>query len=165
MIFFLHNVDISEDNNLQLQRKEYFFENIYISIINNSGLKVEEILLINMQDIQFTDEQRITGIKERDLNQNFKVNKSEQCFRIKKLKINNQLMEAVNPVILSQIKKSKYPFFELTKQKQNLIQDSNNEIAPDQIDHYKTNVFFLDEAELMVEAALFPKILNLKGYI
>ena len=30
MIFFLHNVDISEDNNLQLQRKEYFFENIYI---------------------------------------------------------------------------------------------------------------------------------------
>lgn len=36
-------------------------------------------------------------------------------------------MDAVNPVILSQIKKSKYPFFELKKQKQNLIQDLKQE--------------------------------------
>lgn len=110
MIFFLHNVDISEDNNLQMTRKEYFVENLYISIINNSALKVEELLLVNMEDIEFTEEERVSKIKESENNQNFKVKKSDQCFRIKKLKINNQLIEAVNPVILSQIKKSKYPF-------------------------------------------------------
>lgn len=110
-----------------MHRKEYIVENLYISIINNTALKAEEILLINMEDIEFTDEERLSKIKEGESNQNFKVKKSEQCFRIKKLKINNQLMDAVNPVILSQIKKSKYPFFELKKQKQNLIQELKQE--------------------------------------
>lgn len=63
MIFFLHNVDISEDNNLQMTLKEYFVENLYISIINNSALKVEELLLVNMEDIEFTEEERVSKIK------------------------------------------------------------------------------------------------------
>jgi hypothetical protein len=39
------------------------------------------------------------------------------------------------------------------------------EEKPEQIDHYKSIVFFLDEAELMVEASLFPKLMDLKKYI
>jgi len=47
---------------------------------------------------------------ESDGRENFNVKRNEECFQIKKLKINNQLLDAVNPVILSQIKKSKHPF-------------------------------------------------------
>lgn len=32
---------------------------------------------------------------------------------VKKIKFNNQMKDAVNPVVLSQIKKSNYPFIEL----------------------------------------------------
>jgi len=51
MIFFIHNVDISSNNNLQLSKNEYLIENLFVSIIYNSSYKVEELLLINMEDI------------------------------------------------------------------------------------------------------------------
>jgi hypothetical protein len=164
MIFFLHTVDISTDSNLKTSRSEYVIENLYISLINNNSQKAEEILLINMEDIEYTEEEKMSKIVESELHANFNIRKSEQCFTIKKMKVNNQLLDAVNPVILSQIKKSKYPFLEFKKQKQNLTEESKAEDEA-QIDHYKTNVFFLDEAELMVEASLLPKLLNLKKYV
>ena len=46
----------------------------------------------------------------REEKQSYLIKKAELTIKIKKLKINNQLKHALNPVILSQIKKSNYPF-------------------------------------------------------
>ena len=62
MIFFLHTVDITSDRNLQKTRKEFLCENLYISIINNTAEKTEEILLVNMEDIECTLEEKMTKI-------------------------------------------------------------------------------------------------------
>ena len=52
----------------------------------------------------------------------------------------------------------------MKQEKQNLIQEDKKD-STDQIDHYKSQMFFLDEAELMVEASLLPKLLDLKKFI
>lgn len=37
--------------------------------------------------------------------------------------------------------------------------------SSDSIEHYKSSTFFLDEAELIIEAALIPELLNFKKNI
>ena len=64
MIFFLHTVDISSDNNLRRERKEYVVENLYISIVSNNSEKTEELLLVNMEDIEYVQEDKFSKIKE-----------------------------------------------------------------------------------------------------
>lgn len=116
-------MDIASDNDVKLDHKEFLVENFYISIINSNPIKTEEVLLINMEDIEYILENRFCRIKEEE--ENYFVKKFDQCFKIKKLKINNQLDHALNPVILSQIKKSNYPFLELKREKQNLLMEGN----------------------------------------
>ena len=40
MIFFIHNVDISSDNNLKQILKEYIIESLFVSVIYNHSHKV-----------------------------------------------------------------------------------------------------------------------------
>lgn len=77
-------------------------------------------------------------------------------------------------MILSQIKKSNFPFVEVRIEKQNLLAaaeidkpdgERDKDDSSNQVDHYKSVVLFLDEAEVMVEAALFPQLLEIRKSI
>ena len=70
---------------------------------------------------------------------------------------------AVNPVTLSQIKKSNYPFLEIKSSRQmnaNEKNDSRNSIV-----HYKYIIFFLDEAEMMIEYTQINEIFRIQREI
>jgi hypothetical protein len=118
-----------------------------------------------MEKIELILENRLSAIKEEE-NDSYLVRKTEQTVKIRKLKINNQLKHALNPVVVSQIKKSNYPFLEIRREKQNLVLWEDRNKSNDQgIEHYKSSIFFLDEAELVIEAALIPEALNFKKSI
>jgi hypothetical protein len=112
-------------------------------------------MLINMEGVEWINEDRLCEMKEEERETYF-VRKAQQTIRIKKLKINNQLRHALNPVILSQIKKSNYPFLEIKMDEQNLVLSREKKQNSESIQHYKSIIYFLDEAELIIEAALIP---------
>ena len=79
-----------------------------MSVVLSSHTKVEELLLVHMQGIVHSTDKRVGMIAQDE--QNYYIKKTEEVIKVNKLKINNQCLDSVNPVILSQIKKSNYPF-------------------------------------------------------
>ena len=66
-------------------------------------------------------------------------------------------------MVLTQIKKLETPFLEVRLMKENIMK--KDEIVDENVEnivHYKEIAFFLDEAELMVEASLFFQLFEVK---
>lgn len=109
--------------------------------------------------ITYSQHYRSNKLNYKDL----ESKRSEHIITIKKLKICNQLRGAVNPVVLTQIKKLETPFLEVRLMKENIMK--KDEIVDENVEnivHYKEIAFFLDEAELMVEASLFFQLFEVK---
>lgn len=70
-----------------------------------------------MGEITFQRDNRICRLGYDD----YQIQKCDRKLEIKEIKINNQLENAVNPVILTQIKKSKTPFISIITKKRNLV--------------------------------------------
>ena len=69
-----------------------------------------------MADISYAQHDKTSRINY----QNYESNETEKVITIKKLKINNQTYSGINPVVVSQIKKSNHPFLELRLVQQKL---------------------------------------------
>lgn len=86
--------------------------------------------------------------------EDYQIQKCDKKLEVKEFKVNNQLITALNPVILTQIKKSKTPFVSVITRKRNLVKQKHDleefDFKDELITHFESFRFFLDEAEAMV---------------
>ena len=80
MIYFIHNIELSDNNDVKTDHQEFIVENFFLSLINSNPLRIEEILLINMENIEIVLENKLSSIKEED-KESYLVKKSSQVFK------------------------------------------------------------------------------------